>query len=113
LRHSTQRRKKNIAMHEAAKMRFEQEMRTNTPLTMQDMEAYKEGGSIYDQDKRWKQEMEEAKEILQTEQKSKKSIPFFTTKEQKKFYKLRSCFRISKENKGLRFGLVAKICDKE
>jgi hypothetical protein len=40
-------------------------------------------------------------------------IPFFTIKEQKNFYKLRSCFRISKENRGLRFGLVEKICNKE
>ncbi len=35
-----------IAMHEADKMRFEQKMRTNTPLTMQEMEAYKEKAKI-------------------------------------------------------------------
>jgi hypothetical protein len=36
-----------------------------------------------------------------------------TTTEQKWFYKLRSCQRISKENRGLRFGDIKKICDKE
>ncbi len=36
-----------------------------------------------------------------------------TTTEQKWFYKLRSCLRISKENRGLRFGDIKKICDKE
>jgi hypothetical protein len=42
-----------------------------------------------------------------------RGIHSFASLRQKKFYKLRSCFRISKENKGLRFGLVAKICEKE
>jgi hypothetical protein len=36
-----------------------------------------------------------------------------TTREQKRFYKLRCCLRISKENRGLRFGEVIKLCNKE
>ena len=36
-----------------------------------------------------------------------------TTTEQMWFYKLRSCLRISKENRGLRFGDIKEICDKE
>jgi hypothetical protein len=115
-------------MHEADKMRFEQEMRTYTPLTMQEMEAYKEAKTsvpvlancvaaytpffttIEQKKTPYKPKgVRRARQFFVSD-----NTPFSTTiVEQKKFYKLRSCLRISKENKGLRFGLVAKICDKE
>jgi hypothetical protein len=61
---------------------------------------------------RFEQETQEMKEAM-IERDERIGGIRFTPKEQKKFYKLRSCFRISKENKGLPFGLVAKMCDKE